>query len=90
MTTRTAICRDTQGNEVPVQCKLWENWHGATNLANTEEQLRRDQPDLTFVAWVQDRDSLPLYFLSPNVEFVKVWLETAQGFALTTVKRAEV
>lgn len=91
MTDRTAITRDAQGRIHAVQCRLWENWHGATDLGRTREQLAVDHPDLRFVAWVvEDLDSLRGNFLSPNVWRVRVWRNTPQGLAEVWVTREEV
>jgi len=75
MTIKTAICKDSQGNHVPVQCKVWTNGQ-TTCLKKTRDQLAKDHPDLTFEAWVvnlADHNSLNLFFLSPNVMARRVW-----------------
>jgi len=87
---KTAICKDLNGNFTPVFCKLWENWHGATSLCKTREQLERDHPDLTFVAWVtdlDDREALECHFLSPNVQSVIVWIEVDSAFTQIRLNR---
>lgn len=89
--TRTAICMDANGNPVPVHCKLWTNWHGATNLQKTKERLAKDHPDLTFHGWVydlddhQDRNSLRLNFLSPNVVSRLTWVKVHDEISLISV-----
>jgi len=96
MTIKTAICKTSDGIEVPVHCKLWENWHGATNIQKTREQLAADHPDLTFDGWVYDLNSdgdlqsLRLAFLSPNVFAVTKWLSTELGFEKKRITREMV
>lgn len=91
MPNRTAICRSADGDLVPVHCRLWENWHGATDLEMTRRQLASEHPDLTFVAWViEDLSDLRGNFLSPNVMATRAWLLTPDGFAERRVTREEV
>lgn len=93
MATRTAMCIDSAGNHVPVHCKLWENWHGATNLQKTKEQLATDHPDLTFDGWVydladaEDVQSLKLAFLSPNVVSITKWTRIHDEFTKGRITR---
>lgn len=96
MPTRTAICLNADGHPVPVHCKLWENWHGATNLQKTKEQLAVDHPDLTFDGWVFDMgnpehvDDLKLAFLSPNVVSITKWTQIHDEFSKGQVTREMV
>ena len=96
MAVKTAICKNTFGEAVPVECRLWENWHGATYLSKTVEQLGKDHPDLTFDGWVYDLDSeedknaIRMYFLSPNVTWREVWVFTTEGFTFKKIYREDV
>lgn len=91
--TRTAICKDRHGNLVPVHCKLFVNWHGATYLCRTKEQLERDHPELTFLGWVYDMhnqehlEDIKCAFLSPNVFQINRWVQTVNGFELILIER---
>ena len=88
MSIFTAICRDSKNNTVPVFCKAWENWHGATSYERTKEQLLIDHPELTFEAWVQPSiNSLRGNFLSANVLWVDAWLDTGTAFEKIRVYR---
>lgn len=81
MTIKVAICKDSQGNAVPVQCKVWSNGQ-TTCLKITREQIRKDHPELTFDSWVldlSDEQAKALPFLSPNVEFIRRWAITEKG-----------
>jgi len=89
MTIKTAICKDSRGNIIPVHCKLWTNGQ-TTSLKNTKDQLAKDHPDLTFVNWVKDLNdtqSLNLYFLSPNVMARTIWVELNGAFQQVRLNR---
>jgi hypothetical protein len=78
---KTAICKDSQGNVVPVQCKVWSNGQ-TTCLKRTRQQLKENHPSLMFDSWVldlSDEQAKALPFLSPNVEFVLRWAFTSNG-----------
>jgi len=96
MPVRTAIMTDPTGNPVSVECKMWENWHGATYLSKTLEQLRKDHPEYQFDGWVHDlTDSehvmdLRCRFLSPNVQWTKAWVSTQEGTVFKKIYREDV
>lgn len=90
MTIKTAICKDSRGNIVPVQCKVWSNGQ-TTCLRRTKDQLRKDHPNLTFEAWVRDlsdTNAINLAFLSPNVDRIKVWADYSGAIRQVWIDRA--
>ena len=96
MPVKTAVCETPAGDLDLVHCKLWENWHGATNIQKTREQLAADHPNLKFVGWVydlnndEDVQSLRLAFLSPNVQSIRKFILKSHGVEMTTVTREMV
>ena len=85
------MTKNDRGDFQLVVCKLWENWHGATSLEASKDQLKKDHKSLTFVGWVVDDISeLKLNFLSPNVLWVEKWVDSEDGIEFRKVYRSEI
>lgn len=97
--TITAICRDTTDRymrHVGVECRIVRTREGSEDLEATKEQLKADHPSLQFEDWcydlmdADDRNTLRLFFLSPNVQSVNKWHFIDGGYVQRAIFRDEV
>jgi len=96
MSTRTAICLDNNGDYHPIHCAIHVRDDGVKCLKTTQKLIEEEHPGFRFVSWAFDlndsshRNTINLYFLSPNVRFKKLWVMEDSGIIERAVYREEV
>jgi len=93
---RTVIAIDKSGNEVPVHCRVFDDEGNRIHpdTQSYKEMLRERGLELDGFAYdlsnSYDRNTVALYFLSPNVLEKMLWVDENGAFVKRWVAREEV